>query len=789
MAQSKLNTLFAGTVGPTGDRPGPDSVAGRAVLYLVMALLFPVALVFYLVWLTLFTYARLPWWIPGAAGAGLLAAGLLTGFVGGGAVKFYLTGYIQLFADIFNEHIDPLTALSSHLGQILLGQLWLGFILASLAAGTVTMWKYVRRPVHKELFIKPGPVLWRRWKRTAQDISRGVGSPVGGITVGVSQDLRHPWYAGGKAGEAFGNRVVLTDAELAAHVFVVGASGSGKTQAMLSGVRDVIRQGRGLVFIDCKGDPDVSNQIAAWSERYGREFLHWSIYDANQPYDGPAEGPAFYDPICRGDASRRKDLIMGAFLWESPYYKDIVANYLQTLFRVQDLVPPLEGTDNLSDAAHLLSPMALSHRARYIDLAAQPDLSEALTRTSGMGPNEKSGIDGMYSRIQTVVASTAGRFLRVDPDGRRDIDLRKVAYEGQVVVFSLPGNMYEETSSMVAGLIIQDLKTLSGELLEEKAPAPLHVYVDEFSAIDSTNILGLLQRARASKMPCTLATQALADLARRDPTFPKSVIGTVSSFMIHRANDEEDARIYAGLSGITRKTVERISYEQSSSIFGTVGAATATGSGYLEERDEYTVPVEAFQKLKPLEGVLIAKESGRYVNTYYVVPEDAAIGKREGQPAAVGRISGVVPDTSRDEGLPVDHPPMKPRASTADRITYPHPTTVNLTNMASANYTRPDGSPMNILDALLDAPKPSASAAPAPADSGVVAPPAPRQGPARPTRPGSPAQNPGAAQPAGAPLPVFGAPAPTTGPAPEPMRPPAPRVERGQNPEEWNGIP
>lgn len=749
---ARLGTFFSGTTGPTGDRPGPDGIIARTLMYLAGAVVFPVGLVVYATWMLLFTYARLPWWISGVSSLGLLLVGAATGNIGLDAALFYLSGYFAWVTETFAPNGDVFVAFANNFGQIVVGQLWLGFLIATLWAGVSSGWKWVRRPSWQERSLNPGPVLKGRVKKTEAAIAQGVASPVGGITIGVSHDKRDPRFSGGKPGERFGGRVVLSDAESSGHVFIVGGSGSGKTSTMLVGIRDVIRQGRGVIFIDCKGGPDVPEQISEWAERYGRDFLHWTIQDPSTSYHGPADSPAYYDPVSRGDASRRKDLLIGSQRWDVEYYKEVIANYLQTVFTVIDLVPPLPGVDTFTDVADLLEPSALSHRARFIDALKHPDLASALQRILDMDSTERSGIRGMYSRLHTLTSSSAGKWLRRDPEGLRDIDLRKVADEGQVVVFSLDTSNYEDTATLLAGLIVQDLKTLSSELRNDPAEAPVHVYVDEFSAVDTNNILGLLAKARDAKMPCTLATQALADLARREPTFVDQVLGIVSSFIIHRANAEADARIYAGISGVTRKMVERMSFEQSSGTLGTMGAASSTGVGYAEERDEYAIHVGAFQDLRRGQAIFIAKSPvARYVNPVHITMEDP-----------------MVRDGERDPGLNV-HREKRFRAEPKTKLTYPHPANVAMGIEAApgSETLHPDG---NALDILLDRP---AEAAPAAAG--------------RPRRPGGTPVTPGVT--AGSPLPLQGSqPAGRPAGAPMPLVRPVQRP-RIQNPEEWNGIP
>lgn len=811
MPPQSPNTIFAGTAGAHGDRPGPNTLVTRFLFYVFCVLFAPIAMVVYAIWMYLFNYARLRWWVPISAAAAVSVVGLLFGWIDGHA----LSAYMSPWGDMFRAE-----SVSGWLGKnwwrVLIAQSWLGFLVGSWYAGVACVWKWYRRPVWQERTIWPGPWLKLRAKRTVEKIQEGTDSPSSGLTLGVSRDTRDARFAGGEPGERYGDRVVMTDREIAGHTFVCGGSGSGKalavstqiptpagfvpmgdlrvgdyvfdeegyptmvvgafdvmldracyevvfadgtsvvadgehlwptvpglaggrstattddfvsgrvlvgaydgrscrpdgtevvheivevrgvesvpvrcikveassalflaglgyapthnTTSMLVGMRDVIRLGRGLVVVDCKGGADVPEQVAVWAERYGREFLHWSILDPREEYRGPAEGPAYYDPLSRGDASRRKDLLIGANRWDVEYYKSVVANYLQTLFLVIDLVPPLEGVNTFTDVADMLSPAALIHRAQNIPAAVNPELVHALSRIGEMGPQEISGISSMYSRLHTLTSSTAGAWLRRDPDGKRDINLRTVAERGQVVVFSLDTSNYEELATQLAGLIIQDLKTLSSELRNDKVDNPLHVYVDEFSAVDVTNIMGLLSKARDAKMPVTVATQALADLARKEQTFLGQVLGVVSAFVVHRANTEEDARTYAGLSGIKSKTVERTGFEQTSSLLGSMGAAANVGTGFLEERDEYTVQVGKFQELKVGECIYIAKApSSRYVSYVEVVRENP-----------------IKADKNADPGVHVAERAPKTKILEKEKITYPHPS-VNISPIPDVNGSR-----------------------------------------------------------------------------------------------------
>lgn len=630
-----------------------DPKTVRLIFLVASVLLVPFAFVLYYLIVRVWKSVQFsPKWLYITTGV-ITLVGVVTGFVG----ERGLRGMLEALAAMFSTEGNLGDNILGGIPSFLVAQTPLAIVLGLAAAS----WKVFslkrelkkRKEVRGEEYLDQGFLMKRKAKKTRAQIEKGTNSPDKGYTVGVARDPRDPNGALGEPGEEYGKRVVLTPAELSAHAFVVGGSGSGKTQTMLAMARDAIRQGNGMVFVDCKGGPDVAEKIAEYAERYGRPFHHWTIHDPETRYAGPApDGPSYYDPIARGDASRRKDLLIGAMKWDMEYYRSVISNFLQTLFRVKDLVPPLTATDTLTDVTDLLSHNALIHRARYIDPVDHPELVSTLTRFQDADATERSGIRSMYMRLHTIITSVAGHWMRMDPEGKKDIDLRRVADEGQVVVFSLDTSNYEETAQLIAGLIVQDLKTLSSELRLDPAERPLQVFIDEFSAVDSTNILGLLNKARDAKVSCVLATQALADLARTVPTFKEQVLSIVSTFIFHRTNTSEDAEVYAGLSGVEKQVKM---------------SSGADGRVFEYEHEDSVVSRGEFQKLRQGEAIIVVKSPElRYINYVEVVVENPN-----------------VPSSERDPALPA--PTGRPRRTIfQEKKTYPHPELVRLQKAGQA---------------------------------------------------------------------------------------------------------
>ncbi|MBC9705331.1 MAG: TraM recognition domain-containing protein, partial [Enterococcus sp.] len=419
--------------------------------------------------------------------------------------------------------------------------------------------------------------------------------------------------------------------------FVAGASGSGKTTTLLTGARDSIRRGEGFVFVDMKGSTDVPEILAAYAKRYGRRFYHWTSHDPRTAYNGPADCPAYYDPLGRGNATRRANLLLEGRDWSEDHYRIIIQDYLQKAFEIAEGVPPGEEVDALADIMTLLDPMAL--KKRTLPLVGDPYYDEIITEINYMTDKKidkgvESTLDGMRRQLGILRDSIQGRWLRKDPEGTHDISIFDAAQRGDVVVFTLDSANYSANSALIGNLIIQDLMTVSSELRADPAPDPLNIIIDEFSAIGSDNIINLIARCRDSRMPVTLSTQSLGDLKAVSNEFMEQLTGIVSSFIVHRPNRYDDAEVYAGLVGKEKKQVFRQNVEHTSGIFGSIGKGAGTGKGSVEVEEDYKISPAQIQELGPGEMYYICKSPFR-IEKVHVIAEDGKVVTKEDAPAPV----------------------------------------------------------------------------------------------------------------------------------------------------------
>ena len=468
-----------------------------------------------------------------------------------------------------------------------IGGLWA--VAVGLLAGTGWVW-WVRqsRPEWvSETELRSTP--WQWWKRraTVRAIQSGKGLP-GGVTVGVNV--------------VSGERVTISNRAATGHTLCTGGTGAGKTVDVLNQLVDAAAAGDPIVYVDLKGGPSVPEWLAGLAAANGRRFQHFLIQDVSRDYVGPSsEGPAFYNPAGYGDATRRKDLLTASSGSSVEYYANQTSDYVQIVFGVLEAHPDgYKGLSAIEAAMELMSPRVLQKRAREIP-RSHPDAVRLQLEADKHAANKERDFENSLATFRTYLSiflnSTAGPWIAADEE--RGIDFRRTVAESGIVCFSLNSSEYRDLSAKLATVIIEDLTTLAGSMFGTGASGGVvRVVIDEFSAVGRANITNLIARGREAGFAVTLATQTLGDLRIQDPAFCDQLFGTVTNFVIHRANSEQDARLYSGLTG--QQEVTRLG-AQTLRTDGDLGAAV------LHSQVDYVIPWTEFTELETGQAYYINK--------------------------------------------------------------------------------------------------------------------------------------------------------------------------------------
>lgn len=378
----------------------------------------------------------------------------------------------------------------------------------------------------------------------------------------------------------------LTDRQLSAHTLILGASGAGKSNTLLTILADHIGHGRGAVLIDMKGSRALAREVELAAKRAGRPFRLFTL-----------DGPGHWNPLAHGNPSELKDRLISTERWTEPHYQRAAERYVQTVLRVWEQARPGR-TPTLRDVVRLMDHRRLAVMLRDVPRELASEVQDYL---AGLGPDQLSAVRGLETRLAIMAESHTGASL--EPDGPGTINLQAAVHEREVVLFSLNSSRYEKLAAQVGALVAQDLNSVMGSRLEAGEPGePFMVAVDELSALGPEHVLNLVARGREASFPVLAATQELADLERVARGLAAQLLGIPGIKIAHRQDLPESAKLLAEIGG-TERVWEHTYHTDRRALLP--DRDTGRGTRRLVER--YRVEPDTIKELAPGEAVVVTK--------------------------------------------------------------------------------------------------------------------------------------------------------------------------------------
>jgi len=396
-----------------------------------------------------------------------------------------------------------------------------------------------------------------------------IGDPPGKIRLGVDQ-----------LGAAFN----LDARELAQHVLMPGASGSGKTTTLVRIASGALANGYAVAFVDGKaGSLGHDARKLAAQAHVPFTFVH--------PEERRSTG---YD-ICTGDPADVANKLVGSFSFsaDADIYKQIAMQALPVIVKaLQASKQPvtLEAIyDTLGEGG-----MARLGRAPGAEAFTDRlhDLQESAQESVG-----KAGYAGLQFRLGALREGKFGEVLSKRPALNWDT----ASKQSRVTYIGLPTTAAAEDVELFGRVLIQDLKQLCSRRLRTLGKGgkvvPLLLIFDEFTALrEAPQIRDLLLQSRQAEMPTIVVQQYLP----QDPEIRAAVL-QAGILLSHRVS-ADDAEALANELGT--RTVPMLTSQ--------VDFATGeTGKGSVRRVEEYRVHPNMFRDLPVGQAVVFARPSDR----------------------------------------------------------------------------------------------------------------------------------------------------------------------------------
>ncbi len=389
-------------------------------------------------------------------------------------------------------------------------------------------------------------------------------------------DRRRKWFVGASATSR--GPLWLDDQARLMHTWVVGATGTGKTQSvLLPALRSDILAGRAAIFIDGKGDRETLSAVWNLAREAGREG-DFRYFDLRRPQESHS-----YSPLMNGTANEQVDKIMAALRWDTEFYRaQSKAVLLRVLRSLAATGLPYSLDDVLAAVSDLAALRALAGVVQHVERR------EELEHIAGRWKEYQVETSGMRSQLEALLMTDFGELLKAP---QPTLDLAEAYQVGAIVYFALPVARFPETAPLVAKLIISDLNSVAGMVQDgQLARGFASIVIDEFAAFAMPLFVDLLNKGRSAGMAITISHQSMrGDLAAAERGFVDQVADNTNVKICLRQS--ADAEYVASLSG-TYKTIKQT--EQTlASVFG----HERTGLGSAREVDEYHVSPNLIRQL------------------------------------------------------------------------------------------------------------------------------------------------------------------------------------------------
>ncbi|AUH34664.1 type IV secretory system conjugative DNA transfer family protein [Paracoccus tegillarcae] len=315
------------------------------------------------------------------------------------------------------------------------------------------------------------------------------------------------------------------------HMYIIGATGTGKTSLMLHMLRQDAEHGTGFAFIDPHGD--AAEELTT---TLGTRCLYWNVAD-----------PACtigYNPLRHVVPEFRPLVASNLIEALKQQWHDAWGVRMEHLLRFAILaLLEIPGT-SIAD----ILPLYLDREYRQ-EVVSQLSDPQQLAFWQDEFPKlgyVKAG-DGL-----APIANKLGAFLahplvrRAVTEPQHSLPLRQIMDTGQPLIINLgKGRLGADTANVLGGLIITSIANAaySRQMVSSAERRPFALYIDEFQSFTSRSLADMLPSLRKYGVGLVLATQSTTgtDTAITDAILANT--GTIIAFRTGPKDAEVMARV------------------------------------------------------------------------------------------------------------------------------------------------------------------------------------------------------------------------------------------------------
>ena len=330
--------------------------------------------------------------------------------------------------------------------------------------------------------------------------------------------------------------VQITHKELNTHMYINGASGSGKTVAMLNFVIEAASKKIPLIYIDGKGATDLEEQISKIAREHGRVFRVFSLSP------DVLKVASAYDFLGSGTFTEKKNRIMQLFIQAdgagASYYQDNLETFINRVFMVIyqqglriDLYRFLVLITNINDLVEF------AKKDVVLDDGSMVNWQRYFEEIRDMKP-EHSPRTRIITKLDPFIHSSYGHLFNVIAKGNV-ISLGESISNGEIILFLLDASAFSLDTQRVAKMVISDINATFSEFGKLKTPMKTFCCFDEFKNYETDAISKTISLHRSNGMHAIIGTQSLALI---DKEIGNGILANCQTHLVMASADEDAMR-------------------------------------------------------------------------------------------------------------------------------------------------------------------------------------------------------------------------------------------------------
>jgi hypothetical protein len=322
-------------------------------------------------------------------------------------------------------------------------------------------------------------------------------NPSGGIVLGSDQ---------------LSNPVVLDDADRSRHMYIIGASGTGKSYFLQNIIQQDIARGRGGVLIDphgelydnvlrfCAQKPALAKRVVLFNPSQQHDYVFGFNPLARQAYlpDVTVQAEKLIDAIKR---------VMHQDIAVQPQLESTLRNAL---------IPIIEGGHSLLELEHFFN---IADTRRLLEISEQSSYSTARIfwrNFAAMQAREKLATVGSVQRRLEKFMFTDAVKLSIGQQFRT-LDIANIVENRKILLVNLglAGNRIAGETAHMLGIMLVNAFMDYGRSRDigRAKERPFYLYLDECQHFITSDIAELLTGGRKFGMNLVLANQELIQIA------------------------------------------------------------------------------------------------------------------------------------------------------------------------------------------------------------------------------------------------------------------------------------